>query len=336
MPVRTKTRRPSYVKSAGPAVEQQSAMRVPLRKHCAHTWLAGLIVSLAAHTWADPAGNTLLDPTWVRAPTAYSHAQSSQLRQAVELEALGRGGEAERIYAELARGVPSVSAPYGNAARALFAMAERTPAEQREARITLLERGREWAERGLAIDPRCTSCMLYKSATLGRLSTIYGVVWGARHVLELVTLLDRGIDLEPTEQDGPQNSTLGNLYFARATAYRTVPEWMWLSWVIGFRGDIERALGDIERARALHPDRLDYLVEHGVILLCRGMRREDTASTRAGVERLNAALARPASYATDHKDQAMARRLLGEPDRACEFSRDGFLSIEEHASHGST
>ena len=51
-----------------------------------------------------------------------------------------------------------------------------------------------------------------------------------------------------------------------------VPEWWFLPIVAGVKGNKRQALDDIDRAVALHPDRIDYQVERGAILLCLGDR----------------------------------------------------------------
>jgi len=304
----------------------------------ASAWTLALLVvsALPATTGAESSDPGLLDPAWVRAPESYSDAQKQRLRQAVSLEAAGDPDGAEALYLELAEQAPPDTTPLWLVARALYALAERQPSAERELRRELLERAEGFADRGIALDPSCAECLLYKSAALGRLSTIHGTLWAARRAREMRDLMDRGIALEPDSRSGPQNSTLANLYFARAILYRAVPEWFWLQWVIGIRGDIDQALEDISAARAVHPARLDYQVEHGVILLCRGVRREDPESAREGEELLRAALRVPARGATDVKDHAMARLLLLEPERACESSRDGFMEIEEHNTHGAS
>jgi len=290
--------------------------------------LIGLL--FPAQSPADAGSSGLLDPGWIHIPVGYSSVQAEHLRQAVQLEATGDAEAAEALYQSLMRTAPDVSAAYGHGARALFTLAERTDAAENELRIQILERAMEWAGRGLEVDPECATCMLYRAAALGRLSVIHGPLWGGRHVSELMGLLTRGIELEPDERDGPESSTLGNLYFARAIVYRTVPEWFWLRWVIGLRGDIDAALVDIAKARALHPSRLDMQVEHAVILICHALRRDTPEHRHRGLALLRRAANAPAKTAIELKDQVMARALLNAPDRACEFSRDGFLDFEEH------
>ncbi len=299
---------------------------------CALVIAAGFAapIHLHAEPHTTPEFPAALDPDWVQVPAGYSPSQAEHLKQGVSLEALGREHEAEALYSALAERAPEFSNPYWRAARALFTNAEKLPATQRAERIALLERSQLWAERGLEQDPGCAECMLFKAAALGRLATIHGVVWGAKHVSEIASLLDRGIALEPIGRDGPNNSTLANLYFARATVYRTVPEWFFLRWVVGMRGNIDQSLQDIRLARALHPTRLDYQVEHGVILLCRSQRRDRPDDARLGLQILKRASEREPQLATDVKDLRMVGVLLEDTERACEFARDGFMDIEEH------
>ena len=215
------------------------------------------------------------------------------------------------------------------AARSFWQSTEATPGEPPEAKEPWLVRADALAGRGLAVNPRCGECALWKYAALGRLVEHRSSMWAARHARDMRDLLEIGIKSRPTHRDPDGNSALGNLYYSSAIFYRMVPDWFWLKVIVGVRGDTDRALADIERALAISVDRIDYQIEHGAVLLCHSMREDDTQSARNGVRVLEKAVSLPPKLPSDEIDQHYARLLLDDPSGACGFTRSGFLDVEE-------
>jgi hypothetical protein len=170
--------------------------------------------------------------------------------------------------------------------------------------------------------------MLWKFGALGRIGTTRGVVRSVRMAPEMEQLLERGIALRPTYKDDFTNSTLGNLYYAGAVFYRVMPEWIWLDWLIGVRGDIEKSLDMIRQATLLDRDRIDYQVEMGAILLCYAERRGAEWARVEGQQVLEATPDLRPRFRTDEIDLELAARLLASRELACGFSRDGWIDIE--------
>src|SRR4029453_6833015 len=101
-------------------------------------------------------------------------------------------------------------------------------------------------------------------------------------VAPMAGLIDRGIALHRTSRDNEWNTTLGNLYYAASAFYRVAPEWPGVEWVIGVRGNKDRALDYIQRALAISPMRIDYPGEHRVVLPWIGVERSDGAALERG------------------------------------------------------
>jgi len=116
-----------------------------------------------------------------------------------------------------------------------------------------------------------------------------------------------------------------DLYLAASAFYRLLPDWAWLDWMIGVHGDKQRALDYIERALAIAPMRVDYHLEHGVVLTCLGVERGDAAALARGRRALAHARTLPHLLGTDAIDQQNAAILLEKPELACSYSRDGFI-----------
>jgi tetratricopeptide (TPR) repeat protein len=261
-------------------------------------------------------------------PEAYDEAGRALWNEAVRLETAGDVDAAAACFERLAKLHPNVSAAYWRAARCHWRIADVAQDMPRDDRLLRFERARRLSEAGAQLDPSCAECLLWEFGSLGRLSIIHGVLWGARHGREMADLLDRGIELNPTSPADRENGTLGNLHYATAVFYRTAPEWFWLEWIIGVKGDLERALAAVCSVLEQNPTRVDYRIELGTILLCLGERRGDLARTEAGLAAMREAVALPPVLESDPIDQHYARLLLEQPAKACNWSRDGFVDMD--------
>jgi tetratricopeptide (TPR) repeat protein len=261
-------------------------------------------------------------------PASYGEPARALWAEALALEDAEELDKAALAYEKLTRMQPESPEAFWRAARCHWRIADVSLDAPREDRLTRFERARALSERGAEIDPRCAECLLWQFGSLGRLSILHGVLWGARHGSEMADLLDRGIALRPSSPADLENGTLGNLHYASAVFYRTAPEWFWLEWIIGVRGDLERALGNVRNALEQNPTRVDYQIELGTILLCLGERRGDAARTQEGLAALRAAIELPPVLDSDPIDQRYARLLIERPAGACTWSRDGFVDMD--------
>jgi tetratricopeptide (TPR) repeat protein len=237
--------------------------------------------------------------------------------------------EATERYEHIARALPGRAYPLWRIARNYWRLGEDLPVDDREGRIRYFERAEDYATRSLELEPECAACMLWEAASMGRLATTRGMVSAARQAPTIASLLERGIALAPTHRDSEVNSTLGNLYHAAAAFYRLMPDWFWLEWVIGVRGDKDRSVEYSRRAVALAETRLDYQVELGAGLLCLGTSRGDAARLREGREVLRHSQELKPLLETDGIDMAYAQILLQQPEKACTYARDGFVDLKQ-------
>jgi len=223
---------------------------------------------------------------------------------------------------------------YWRAARATWIAGDLLPLEATAARIEAFTDALWLADRGVAANPDCAECMLWKFIAMGRLRTTSGVWEGIRQVPEMAELLDRAIELQPKHRDDENNSTMGNLHYSSAIFYRLVPEWFWIRWVLGVKGDKERALQHSRKALGLHPRRLDYQIEVATQLLCLGSLREDPVRMREGKILMRDAIARDATGTDAQREIYFARIMLAQPKKSCGYSGDKLLELDEAAARG--
>jgi hypothetical protein len=187
----------------------------------------------------------------------------------------------------------------------------------------------EWSDRGLKVDPQCAECYLYKFAGLGRRIFLGNIVVAARRASELADLLERSIVLKPQYRDNEWNSELGNLYYAAAAFYRVLPEWRWLEWVIGVRGDKQRALEYSRKASAISRGRVDYHLALGASLLCVGSDKNRKELVNEGIAVLNGVQDLPELMETDERDRVIAKALAAQPERACGYTHHNWIDVDK-------
>ncbi len=263
-------------------------------------------------------------------PGADDPAIRAQWLQASSLESTLRFDDAAVAYQSLVELLPGSSSPYWRVARAYWRLGDGMPTDDKSGQLLQYSRAADWAQRGIELDPTCAECMLWNYAALGRLTMTEGLMSGLRRARTMSRMLDQGIALAPTHRDNAYNSTLGNLYYARAVFNRMVPEWWFLPLVAGVKGDKQQALEDIDHAVALDPGRIDYHVEKGAVLLCLGVDRDRREWIDDGRRVLNDAIALERRLESDELDVEFARILLREPEKACGYSRAGFVDLDEY------
>ena len=247
--------------------------------------------------------------------------------EGLELERREELLESTRRYEAIAEAVPSSVFIRWRIARNYWRYGERLPMDNKRGRLESFGAAKEWAERSLELDEECGECVLWQLAAMGRLATTGGVIKAARSASRIARLIERGIALRPTHVDNERNATLANLYYAGSAFYRVVPDWLWLRWVIGVRGDNHRALDYIQKAIAISSARVDYQVELGAVLLCIGTDDRDEARIEQGRAVLRRAMEIEDFQSTDSFDREHARIMIEEPKRACGYSRDGWIDL---------
>jgi tetratricopeptide (TPR) repeat protein len=247
----------------------------------------------------------------------------------LELEKSESFAESNKQYELLARALPSSATIRWRVSRNYWRLGERLPTDDKKGRMEWFRVSERWADEALRADPECGECVLWKVASMGRIATTGGVIEAAGSASEVARLIDYGIALRPSHADNERNVTLANLYYAGAAFYRVVPDWFWLGLVIGVRGDNQRALEYIRSAIEISGARIDYQVELGAVLLCIGHDDGDERRLAEGRQVLEQAVALADFQSTDHYDREHAHILMAEPDRACGYSRDGWVDLSE-------
>ena len=207
-------------------------------------------------------------------------------------------------------------------ARDLVRLGESLPRSRDGERLAAYEEAFATAHHARRVDPRCAECCLYEFAALGRIANARGVFESVATVREASELLPTCLGMqEPTWTDTPDRRENGNLYLGAAMYFRLLPDSWWAERLLGVRGDADAAVHWARKAVDVTPERVDYVVELGLSLLCQGHRLRDPERRMEGLELLERALTLPDVSATDPVDRARAERVLRDPSGACNDAR---------------
>jgi hypothetical protein len=243
---------------------------------------------------------------------------------AIEHERRHEYQKAARIFERLIARAPEEPHTYWRIARDYALLAELAPVSDGELRARYGTLAMAWADRGLAIAPRCGECCFYKYAGMGRVAMAYGIFSSMRWLKQISQTLTRCMQTPPAFVHEPWNPELGNFYYAAAAFYRMLPDTRALELAIGTRGDPQRSLELSRRAVVLADQRIDYNVGLGASLLCAGHaedREELMAEGRAVLRRVGELRE---LMPTDFIDRRAATRLIDAPEQACGYSRDAW------------
>lgn len=237
--------------------------------------------------------------------------------------------EAARSFESLVARAPEEPHTYWRIARDYAWLAELTPRSDSSQRVRYGNLAMAWADRGLAVDPRCGECCFYKYAGMGRVAIESGILSSLGWLEQIGRTLDQCMQIPPAFVHEPWNPELGNFYYAAASLYRLLPDSRMLELATGIRGDPHRSLELSRRAVALVDQRVDYNVGLAASLLCVGAKdgREELVSEgRAVLQRVDGL---PDLMPTDPLDRRAAQRMLEQPESACGYSRDAWNDGEQ-------
>lgn len=285
----------------------------------AMTLLASLLLAPAAlaESTGLPSG---APPPAHRTPDLDSTAAAALWRQSVEAEVIYEYGVAAELKQQILDLHPEQVHTHWRAARDLVRAAEAYFETDPGRALDLLEQARDHAETGKRLDPGCSECCLYEFSAVARQSTTIGILSSLGLVREMGPILETCLRSPPTWEDQFQSEE-ASLYYGASQFFRLAPDLAIAEWVVGFRGDAERALKLARRANERSPDRVAYRAELGTALLCYGDREGDEAALSEAKRVIRTLPSLSDRTPVDAEDRVRLRHLSGHADEACDSGR---------------
>jgi len=282
------------------------------------------LLLLATPAFADPASLgelpavAALQPPRTVAPPPSDAARARILwDESQRLENMDDFLGAAELRARVAELRPQDAHVRWRIARDLLHGVSSIPASDREGRLQTFETARDWAREGTERDAHCGECCLYEFASTAQLATAAGLPRSVGHVREAGETLDRCLAMPPTWSEPRWGHERGHLYYGAAAFYRMLPDGAWARWVLGLRGDPERAVEMARRATLVSPEESAFRAELGAALLCHASRSGDPA---AGAEGRRLLTAVDSDVAAETPARVRAAGLLAAPDESCDDS----------------
>jgi len=242
----------------------------------------------------------------------------------------GKIDEGLALARERLKANPSDPEIYRHVVRFLFEKGELVERTDKSVdKVALYEEMYDLCNKALELDPGNAHLLFNRGIAMGRLSTTKGV-------------LSSLFNIKSVEQDWLAAANAPYRYTSLAQAedlpcdtyltlgifYRIVPDWWIVGALAGTRGDLDQSLAWLEKADACAPNRIRTLKELGVTQLCIGTKREQPQMISRGQATLSRVLALPDQHTHSHIDKDHSKKLIADPELACEYSRDGQQELD--------
>lgn len=243
--------------------------------------------------------------------------------------------ESNRALDEAAGLCPERAEIYWRKGRNNYDILEHIPREQRSDKDALIEKYREIENLGkkcVELDPGEGSCYLWHAIGMGRRGTTQGILNSLSEIDDMEGLMLKAITLKPAyrAEDGTSNA-MADACHVLGQFYRVVPDWKFLEWVFGARGDIDKSVKLQRMAMELEPERIEYTKELGVSLMCRGTKTGNQEDIEDGKRHLEKIKDLPVIKPSDLIDKEHVKELLANPGMACGYSRDEQQEVSKEA-----
>jgi tetratricopeptide (TPR) repeat protein len=217
--------------------------------------------------------------------------------------------------------------------RFLYELGEQIPRDDKSVdKVAYYKEMVDILDRAVEAHPQDAHLRFARGIAVGR----YGTTRGVLASLFLAKKVEQ--DWLQTAQSGFVYSSLGgeerlpcDAYHGLGIFYRLVPDWWMIQALAGTRGSLDKSLEWHRKADEACPDRVWVLKELAATELCVAEREGDEAMRQRALEHLHRAVALPVRTTTERIDRDHSRMLLGDPDLACSYSRDGQQDLERES-----
>ncbi len=215
-------------------------------------------------------------------------------------------------------------------ARNYYDIGENLPMSAKVERYTLAVKIEDCGRRCMKADPKNGSCYFWTGVGIGRQGTVRGILTQMRHAKEVHDLWMTALRFQrPYRCRDGTSSVPGDYYLALGIFCRLVPDLWIVQVLLGVKGNLNTSVDSIRKAVSLEPERMEYLKELGVSLVCRGTRENRPQDIEEGKAYLMKTQTLPIIKGYDKIDKEHALLIISHPDMACDYSRDGQQKISE-------
>lgn len=179
------------------------------------------------------------------------------------------------------------------------------------------------ARKGLEVRPNDPHIEFALGISLGRLGTTKGVLSSLKMAQEIERVWTHAANSDLRYSSiGQEEIVPCHTMLSLGVFYRLVPDSGIVQLLAGTRGDIDKSIASIERAKKCAPGQVGILKELGAAYACKSQLTKDPSWYDKAVVAWNEALIAPDTRPTDGIDRQHVNMLRQDPKLACGYSRD--------------
>ena len=236
------------------------------------------------------------------------------------MEAAGKYEDSNKILMDVLKADPNNKQAYWMIARNWFDIGEIVPESNEKQKLDDYVQCETWARKGLEKDPNLAENYFYIAVGMSQQALVKGIAVSLGKAKGIEEYYMKTLAMHPTYK-GTKDSTESNADFALCQFYRRVPESSIMKLLFGTKGDMDKAVKYCGDAVKLYPNKIEFNKEMGMVLACRGNRRNVPADVEAGKKWLSKTTAMTPLTGLDKIDIADSKKVLDNPKLACGYSR---------------
>jgi tetratricopeptide (TPR) repeat protein len=155
--------------------------------------------------------------------------------------------------------------------------------EDKDKKIELYTKMIKIAEEGIKCAPDKGECYFMRGLANARMSTTKGILsqlFTAKQIeKDWLVAVDRKSDYVTPNGENLQASSC----LALGVYYRLCPTFFLLKWLFGISGDLDKAVDECRKAYDLDSTRIEIVKEYGVVLITRGLDKDNTKDIEGGI-----------------------------------------------------
>jgi tetratricopeptide (TPR) repeat protein len=245
---------------------------------------------------------------------------SDMVKKADALQDDGKYEESNKLLAEVLKADPNSRDAYWMTARNYFNLGEELPESKEKEKLDLYIKCEETARKGAEKNPNVAENYFYTAVGMSQEALVRGIARSLGKAKEIEKYYLKTLDMHPTYKTAT-DSTEANANFALCQFYRKVPESSIMRLLFGTKGDLDKAITHCSAAVKILPDQIEYVKEMGVVLVCRGERRNVPSDVEVGKRWLQKTQTMTAKTKIDKIDQQDSLKVMKDPKLACGYSR---------------
>jgi len=245
---------------------------------------------------------------------------SEMVKKADAVQDDGKYEESNKILMDVLKADPNNRDVYWMIARNYYNIGETLPSSKENEKLDYYLKVGEWARKGTEKNPNVAENYFYTAVGMSQEALVRGIARSLGKAKEIEKYYIKTLDMHPTYKTAT-DSTEANANFALCQFYRKVPESSIMKILFGTRGDMDKAVTHCAAAVKILPDQIEYTKEMGMVLVCRGTRRNISNDVEVGKRWLAKTQAMNAKTVIDKIDQQDSLKVMKDPKLACGYSR---------------